>query len=51
MRAALVLREVEGLPYAEVSRLLGMSPGATRMLLSRAREQFRRCYRREEEGQ
>ena len=49
MRAALVLREVEGLPYAEVSRLLGMSPGATRMLLSRAREQFRRCYRREEE--
>jgi RNA polymerase sigma-70 factor, ECF subfamily len=51
MRAALVLREVEGLPYAEVSRLLEMNPGATRMLLSRAREQFRRCYRHEEEGQ
>ena len=51
MRAALVLREVEGLPYAEVSRLLRMRPGATRMLLSRAREQFRRCYRREEEQQ
>jgi RNA polymerase sigma-70 factor (ECF subfamily) len=51
MRAALVLREVEGLPYSEVSRLLGMRPGATRMLLSRAREQFRRCYRREEEQQ
>jgi hypothetical protein len=28
-----------------------MSPGATRMLLSRAREQFRRCYQREEEQQ
>jgi RNA polymerase sigma-70 factor (ECF subfamily) len=51
MRAALVLREVEGLPYAEVSRLLGMSPGAARMLLSRAREQFRRRYRHEEERQ
>ena len=51
MRAALVLREVEGLPYAEVARLLGMRPGATWMLLSHAREQFRRCYQREEERQ
>lgn len=49
MRAALVLREVEGLPYVEVARLLGTSPGAARMLLSRAREQFRLRYRREEE--
>ena len=51
MRAALVLREVERLPYADVARLLGMSPGAARMLLSRAREQFRQSYQREEERQ
>jgi RNA polymerase sigma-70 factor (ECF subfamily) len=43
-RAALVLREVYGLPFADVGRMLGISPAATRMLLWRAREQFRAQY-------
>jgi RNA polymerase sigma-70 factor (ECF subfamily) len=43
-RAALVLREVYGLPYAEVGRMLGISAAATRMLLWRSREQFRGHY-------
>jgi RNA polymerase sigma-70 factor (ECF subfamily) len=45
-RAALVLREVYGLPYAEVARMLGLAPAATRMLLWRARDQFRAHYLR-----
>ncbi len=45
-RAALVLREVYGLPYGEVAHMLGISPAATRMLLWRARDQFRAQYLR-----
>lgn len=43
-RAALVLREVYGLPFEDVGHMLGISAGATRMLLWRAREQFRAHY-------
>jgi RNA polymerase sigma-70 factor, ECF subfamily len=47
-RALLVLREVYGLPFEEVGAILGMSVSATRMALSRAREQFRQTYRRKD---
>lgn len=48
MRAALVLREVYGLSFEEVARTLGITHAAAKMMLSRAREQFRRRYRQEE---
>ncbi|HLZ25215.1 MAG TPA: RNA polymerase sigma factor [Ktedonobacterales bacterium] len=48
MRAALVLREVYGLSFAEVAHTLGITHAAAKMTLSRAREQFRRRYRQEE---
>ncbi len=47
-RAALCLREVYGLSCAEVAQALGVSGTAARMTLSRAREQFRELYLREE---
>ncbi len=47
-RAALALRELYGLSTAEVAEALGMSEPAVRMALSRAREQFRAIYEREE---
>lgn len=47
-RAALCLREVYGLSCAEVAKALGVSGTAARMTLSRAREQFRELYLREE---
>jgi RNA polymerase sigma-70 factor (ECF subfamily) len=46
-RAALVLREVDGLSTAEVGEALGMSETAVRMAISRARKQFRALYLRE----
>jgi RNA polymerase sigma-70 factor, ECF subfamily len=49
-RAALCLREVYGLSCAEVAKALGISEAAARMTLSRAREQFRELYLREEGG-
>lgn len=50
-RAALCLREVYGLSCAEVAKALGISEPAARMTLSRAREQFRELYLREEGGE
>jgi RNA polymerase sigma-70 factor, ECF subfamily len=47
-RAALVLREVYGIPAGEVAEILGMSRDALKMLLSRTREQFRTLYAAEE---
>ena len=47
-RAALVLREVYGLSLDEVARTVGATPVATKKLLSRAREQFRVAYIRED---
>ncbi len=40
-RAALTLREYQGLSYEEISRELGLTQAATTMLLFRARESFR----------
>jgi RNA polymerase sigma-70 factor (ECF subfamily) len=47
-RAALVLREVYGLSLNEVARTVGATPVATKKMLSRAREQFRVAYLRED---
>jgi RNA polymerase sigma-70 factor (ECF subfamily) len=47
-RAALVLREVYGLSLDEIATLLEISSAATKKMLSRAREQFRQHYLREE---
>jgi RNA polymerase sigma-70 factor (ECF subfamily) len=47
-RSALVLREVYGLSLAEVAKVLAVSPAGAKKLLSRAREQFRTRYLREE---
>jgi RNA polymerase sigma-70 factor (ECF subfamily) len=47
-RAALVLREVYDLSLEEVAQTVGASPAATKKMLSRAREQFRARYLREE---
>ena len=44
MRAALVLREVEGLEYAEIAEVLGIPVGTVRSRLNTAREQFRRRW-------
>jgi RNA polymerase sigma-70 factor, ECF subfamily len=43
-RSALVLRHLDGLPVAEVARLLGRTVGATEVLLVRARRAFRETY-------
>jgi RNA polymerase sigma factor (sigma-70 family) len=43
-RAALLLRAVYGLSFAEVAAALGVTPVAARKLLSRAREQFRTLF-------
>ncbi len=48
MRAALVLREMHGLSCQEVAQTLSLSLAAAKMTLTRAREQFRQQYRREE---
>ena len=43
-RAALTLRYLDGLPVASVADHLGRSPGATEVLLVRARRAFRERY-------
>ncbi len=45
-RAALALREGQGLSCDEVAQALGVSPAAARTLLWRARERFRDLYQR-----
>jgi RNA polymerase sigma-70 factor (ECF subfamily) len=49
-RAGLVLREVYGLSCEEVAQTLAVSRDAAKMLLFRAREQFREHYTRQESG-
>lgn len=44
MRAALVLREVEGLEYSEIADVLEIPVGTVRSRLNTAREQFRRRW-------
>lgn len=43
-RCALTLRYLDGLPVADVARHLGRTPGATEVLLVRARRAFRERY-------
>lgn len=49
-RAPLLLYAHHGLRVAEVAEALSLSEGAARMRLQRAREMFRKAYRREEEA-
>lgn len=42
LRAALVLREIEGLSYEEISEILGISPDTVRSRMTRAREALRK---------
>ena len=49
MRAALVLREVEGMEYAEIAVVLQIPVGTVRSRLNTAREQFRRRWMAAEE--
>ncbi|MBM3496975.1 MAG: RNA polymerase subunit sigma, partial [Armatimonadetes bacterium] len=44
MRAALVLREMDGLDYDDIARLLGIPVGTVRSRLHAARAQFRELY-------
>jgi RNA polymerase sigma factor (sigma-70 family) len=46
-RSALVLRDQLDLPYAEVAETLGISMGATKVLIHRARAAFRHAYDQE----
>ncbi len=46
-RTALVLRDQLGFPYDEVSRILGKSLGATKVIIHRGRAAFRRAYEKE----
>jgi RNA polymerase sigma-70 factor (ECF subfamily) len=43
-RLALLLREYEGLTCQEIGQVLGLGQPATKSLLFRAREDFRRCH-------
>jgi RNA polymerase sigma-70 factor (ECF subfamily) len=44
MRAALVLREVEGMEYSEIAVVLEIPVGTVRSRLNTARDQFRRRW-------
>jgi len=45
LRAAIVLREIDGLSYEEISRILGISVGTTKSRISRAREELRQLLK------
>ena len=49
LRAALVLREVEGLSYEEVARVLDVPVGTVRSRLAAARAQFKALWLRVEQ--
>ena len=44
MRAALMLRELEGMEYTEIATVLNIPVGTVRSRLNTAREQFRRRW-------
>jgi RNA polymerase sigma-70 factor (ECF subfamily) len=41
-RVVVVLRDIEGLPYGEISKLSGMNPGTVKSKLARARRKLRK---------
>jgi RNA polymerase sigma-70 factor, ECF subfamily len=45
LRAAIVLREIEGLSYEEIAEVLDISSGTVKSRISRAREELRRLLR------
>src|SRR5260221_13984846 len=52
--AVLVLSVAQGIPYQEIARIIGLSPGATASRLSRAKKMFVEQYQRisqEHDGQ
>lgn len=49
-RAALVLRDVEEIPAAEVAAMLGCSPATVRSHIANARTKFRALYARRQES-
>jgi RNA polymerase sigma factor (sigma-70 family) len=50
-RQALVLRQLQGLAYAEVAEALGISTEAVTSLIHRARHAFRAAYTRQQQGE
>lgn len=48
-RMALILREFEGMSCEDIGQVMGLSRSAVKSVLFRAREEFRRIYRRLEE--
>jgi len=49
LRATLVLREMEGLEYAEIAEILDIPVGTVRSRLFHARERFRTLWQAAEE--
>lgn len=49
-RTVLVLREFDGLSYAEISEVLGVSRATAHVIVSRARQRFRREFTRQQRG-
>jgi len=49
-RAAIVLREIEGLSYEELGAVLDVSPSTARVILFRAKERFRSLFNQLTEG-
>lgn len=45
LRAVIVLREIEGLPYEEIAEILGISVGTVKSRLSRGRDELRKCLK------
>ncbi len=49
-RAAIVLREIEGLTFEELGAVLDVSPSTARVILFRAKERFRSLFNQLTEG-
>lgn len=50
-RQALILRQLQGLSYAEIGEALGISVDAVTSLIHRARQAFRAAYSRQQEAE